>query len=394
MKILYVSLVDISQPTGPGTNELEFVNAMQVQSKKHDDESYCLTIKLKAKPQYELENHYEFEDPNNPPSFTKAFKDQASYLKQFKQIINKIEEKGGAIDLFVIRLAGNKLFRCIKFLSNEKRPFAIKHFHTFLNKKVTGINTWIDQYNLSKICKRAICIDTTWQKLLDHLNEKGIRNVALIDNGTNVDNFFPGDKQVLKEQYELSQFSHIISYIGGVPLERGAAEIIKSVPLIKKEFPNAGFLIIGDNKKGKSHIQEMEKMAAETGFSDSIIIKGFLPFEQVPPYFQLSDVGVALVPEEIVENFGNSSQKIYQYLASGTPVVVPKNCHSDLLDKGFVADFQYKSIEEFANHVIKLLNQGGEKKSNVQEDMHRFVENNYSAIGKYEERRDFWLSNL
>jgi glycosyltransferase involved in cell wall biosynthesis len=76
-------------------------------------------------------------------------------------------------------------------------------------------------------------------------------------------------------------------------------------------------LVLGDGPALKN-LREMTRAHALT---DCVIFLGRVPYETVPLYLTLADVGLCVISKEKMAATGSSAQKLRQYLACGLPVM-------------------------------------------------------------------------
>ena len=92
---------------------------------------------------------------------------------------------------------------------------------------------------------------------------------------------------------------------------KGYDQIIKAMPVIMRSVPNARYLLVG---KGPDR-PRIEKLIAEAGVQDAVILAGFVPDEEIAEHFNLCDIFA--MPSR-GEGFGI----VYlEALASGKPVL-------------------------------------------------------------------------
>lgn len=389
MNILYISLVDISRPSGPAINELEFIRSMIRSSEVSDDNCYFLIPKPGLSLPYQIENLFFFDIKASSLPLFGLFITQFRYQKVVK---NCIKSLGGVqnLDIVVIRMDEYFLLKIPIYLKHIGIPYTIRHFHYDFTKKM-GLGSRILLRQTVKALKKSIFIDTTWNSIIKKFQTLGLKSYKLINNGINTEIFYPKDKTDVRKKLELNHFDRLVGYIGGYPLERGVRELIEAAPKLIRKFKNIGFLIIGDAKFGKtSHVPEIKRLIDEKGLSSHFVVTGYLSYEKMPDYYNSLDVGVALVPEDILVKFGNSSQKIYQYLACGVPVVVPRTSHEELADNQFVLEYNYTGTDEFVDCISELLT-----RDSIGKEVHYdTIQRNFSSIRKYELRKSIWKKLL
>jgi glycosyltransferase involved in cell wall biosynthesis len=128
---------------------------------------------------------------------------------------------------------------------------------------------------------------------------------------------------------------------------KGYDQIIKAMPEIARAVPNARYLLVG---KGPDR-PRIEKLIAEAGVQDAVILAGFIPDEELAEHYNLCDIFA--MPSR-AEGFGI----VYlEALASGKPVLAGnKDGSRDALgggELGLLVDPD--DTAEIASEIIRVL---------------------------------------
>lgn len=147
---------------------------------------------------------------------------------------------------------------------------------------------------------------------------KGITLPCSVDT----DQFQPREKPAfLLEKYNLKSDDFIILYIGQIVWKKGIHDLIYALKLLinEKELDSnkIKLVILGSGKEEK----KVRETAKFLNISNHIITTGFVPFDQVKSYYNLSDVFVSLSQTTRTwnEQLGFS---VLEAMASGLPIVV------------------------------------------------------------------------
>jgi len=230
--------------------------------------------------------------------------------------------------------------------------------------------------------KKADAVISVSQGIKDILVEKGVdRNkIFVVPNGANVNLFKPIDElektiKYLRQLYGINKNDYVIVFVGNFEPHHGIEYLIKSAPLILREFPNTKFLIVGDGPIKNELVNLVDKL----NLSDEIIFTGRIDYEKIPFYINLASVCVAPFIRARNEKIGLSPLKIYEYLACGKPVIA-----SDIKGAGDLLRHSNAGIAvkpedpvELANAIIKLL-KDEELRRQMGENGRKVVVNNYS----------------
>jgi glycosyltransferase involved in cell wall biosynthesis len=157
----------------------------------------------------------------------------------------------------------------------------------------------------------AICpeLEHTVKKIAPEKPVFMIENVA-------VDEMLPppqaDDVQRLREK--LSLVDHpVLLYTGTLESYQGIDLLIKSAAIVRSEFPNVRYVVVG----GKAaQIEKQQRLVQELALGDTVLFEGQHPLEEMPLYMALADI--LLSPRSIGTN---TPLKLYTYLRSGKPIL-------------------------------------------------------------------------
>ena len=106
-------------------------------------------------------------------------------------------------------------------------------------------------------------------------------------------------------------------YVGGASATHGIDTIIEAAKCLQEEKnENVHFIFIGADKQKKYYID-----AANTYQLKNIEFRGSIPKSKVAQAQEEADVLVASVKDTPVYQFGINSNKVFDYFASGRPIV-------------------------------------------------------------------------
>ena len=102
---------------------------------------------------------------------------------------------------------------------------------------------------------------------------------------------------------------------------RGSWQLLDAVKLLAPEFPGLKCIVLGRYVYGS----EGEYRAAihEAGLDDVFDLPGVVPFEDVPAYIAVSQVGLILFQPGLHNHTIAMPHKLFDYMREGVPVVVP-----------------------------------------------------------------------
>jgi len=185
----------------------------------------------------------------------------------------------------------------------------------------------------------------------------GLRQYVLrIDPGAKVDEWiFPGkhhevsiqEGRDLRNKLDIASGANVVLYTGNFEVYQGLARLIESVTRVVSEVPGTVFLFVGDD--GNANFPFRER-------TDDLVRSGALRLvprqaqAEIGRYLSIADVVVS--PRDDVNNVGI---KIFEYLASGKPIVATDTpAHRTVLSEER-AVLVGLSPEEMAKAIVILL---------------------------------------
>ncbi|MGC9605506.1 MAG: glycosyltransferase family 4 protein [Minisyncoccia bacterium] len=132
----------------------------------------------------------------------------------------------------------------------------------------------------------------------------------------------PTDKRELRAKLGLPQDRTIVGYVGKyrtMGKEKGVGELIKVFGEIASHFPKAHLLLVGINP---SEMAEVKDVLAENAVApERFEIVGHVKQEQAMRYIKAADVLVMNYPDTPHYALYMSPLKLFEYMASGNPIV-------------------------------------------------------------------------
>ncbi|WP_163929938.1 glycosyltransferase [Paraferrimonas sp. SM1919] len=198
-----------------------------------------------------------------------------------------------------------------------------------------------DEINLVKV---ADVVFSSSKSLAKHLKGIGAKQVTVINNAATFDRFNI-DKAEVMAPSDINVNRKIVGYFGGV----GSWFDVNLLINLASRLPDVDFLIIGP----VSCVSIKEKCQSHT----NIYFLGPKNFEELPSYLANFDVCILpFITNELIKYV--DPVKVYEYLSSGKPVVVPK--YDEIMK---FADYLYVSEndDDFYEKVKLSLDEEGER---------------------------------
>ncbi|MCK6624176.1 MAG: glycosyltransferase family 4 protein [Anaerolineae bacterium] len=168
--------------------------------------------------------------------------------------------------------------------------------------------------------QRAAKIIGTVPEMKERIVGLGIpaEKVVVVSNTVNLEQFanFSIDPEIISKY----QNRFVISYIGSIVQHRRLDTIIRAMPQILAEIPQALLLIVG----GVDKRPEFKALIQEKGLNQAVELIGWQDLSKMPSYIEVSALGV--LPQQPTEHTSNTiPHKLFQYMYMGKAQVV-SNC--------------------------------------------------------------------
>ena len=219
-----------------------------------------------------------------------------------------------------------------------------------------------------EFCNWADAVVTPSKKSYDRLIEYGVlKPIHLIPTGMDFSRFGRGiysenELQSARLDLGLNQTDPVIVTIGRVAKEKGVDVIIKAMPSILEQIPDAKYVCIGDGP----YISELVSLSKSLGIGESILFAGPRLWTDIGKYFQIGDLFVS----------GSTSETqgitYIEAMAAQTAVVAKRDeCLEGILSHGETGMF-FDTEDDLVKSVCALLSDPEERK--------RLAQNAYENI--------------
>lgn len=269
-------------------------------------------------------------------------------VKLFPALIN---ERFDIIDVSVFPYFSCFTVKAISVLKNIPVVFTWHevwgdYWYEYLGKK-KGFFGLAIEITVAKISKNSIAVSDWTKKRLETFVGTG-RKIAVLPNG--VDLKLISEIKPAGKDYSGSQGGKIydIIFAGRLIKEKNVNVLIKTVSLLKKDFPEICCCIIGDGPERKA----LEKLTLEVGVQENVKFEGFQEYRTLIGKIKASKV---LVLPSSREGFG---MVVIEAFACGVPVVTVKEKYnaaqglvSDGVD-GFVVGLEARYIAKAVKIII------------------------------------------
>ena len=195
-------------------------------------------------------------------------------------------------------------------IANKLEPGAISENRLQLIRKreKTAFNT----------ADHIIAVTNGLKRLLLEDYKVNANNVSVVPNGVDPKEFSP-DISVKDVRKTLNlERSQVVMSVSSFKPWHGVLDIVKAATKITQEKPNVKFLLIGSGPTLPLAQRKVSKLKLNSYF----IFIGERPHNELPKLVNLADVCVYTPqPHGYIERIGLASIKIFEYMATGKPIV-------------------------------------------------------------------------
>ncbi|ADC49371.1 glycosyltransferase [Alkalihalophilus pseudofirmus OF4] len=237
--------------------------------------------------------------------------------------------------------------------------------NSLLGRGLTAGEQWI--------YKKADALIFTKEGDTDYIKEKkwdieqggeiNLDKCHYINNGVDIESFelLASNNKVDDEDLSSAKFN--VVYVGAIRPVNNVGNLLDAASLLKDK-EDIQFLIYGDGNQKEM----LEKRVVEENLTN-VKLKGFVNKRLIPYILSKSSVNI-LNYSQTQYNWtrGNSSNKLFEYMASGKPIISTVKMGYSILDKYQCGiELEKSTPEELANAIIEIRN---------------FSEEQYNAISK------------
>jgi glycosyltransferase involved in cell wall biosynthesis len=173
---------------------------------------------------------------------------------------------------------------------------------------------WIDRAALRRSCKVVSLTESFRRWAVEH----GIRTsseIAVIPDAYDPDLYYPVDASGARRDLGLPEHVYIVGYSGLTFAYRRLDLLVEAFRCVAAEDPEARLLLVGGRP---DEVDALRKQAMQLGIERQIVVTGQVPQAEAARYVAAADV---LVIPDTVTGLTASPLKLFEYMASGRPVV-------------------------------------------------------------------------
>ncbi|WP_085705836.1 glycosyltransferase family 4 protein [Pseudomonas sp. B8(2017)] len=155
------------------------------------------------------------------------------------------------------------------------------------------------------------CITTTDARAKFFARAYNVKRPTVLQNRPRLSSSDTSNR--IRKELDLNPSWPIILYQGGLQQGRGLEKLIHTAPFV----PNAYFVFIG----GGRLTQMLTQLTIEKGLQDRIFFIPTVSLVDLPSYTASADIGVQPIENTCLNHYTTDSNKLFEYLTAGLPVV-------------------------------------------------------------------------
>lgn len=221
---------------------------------------------------------------------------------------------------------------------------------------------WLERY----LYKKADKIISNLPYAYDYIGQFVEREKFIwISNGVDLSNI----KYVPKEQSE----KFVISYIGAVGVANNLQILLDAAKKLQGK-KDVCFTIVGDGAEK----EKLRKFVKENNLQN-VSIKKSVPKSEVSKILENSDVLYFNLKDSPIFNYGISSNKLFDYMASGRVIIFSTNARNNPI-KDANAGYTIKpdNADLLKEAILEIYNLPNEERIKIGEKIRAYAEDNYS----------------
>jgi glycosyltransferase involved in cell wall biosynthesis len=173
---------------------------------------------------------------------------------------------------------------------------------------------WIDRAALRGSC-RVVSLTEAFRTWAVRHNIRSSCEIAVIPDAYDPDLYYPVSAAGARRDLGLPEYVYIVGYSGLTFAYRRLDLLVEAFRCVAAEDPEARLLLVGGRP---DEVDALRSQARQLGIERQVILTGQLPQVEAARYVAAADV---LVIPDTVTGLTASPLKLFEYMASGRPVV-------------------------------------------------------------------------
>lgn len=234
---------------------------------------------------------------------------------------------------------------------------------SFLGKILIAGEHWVYKNADALIFTKEGDTDYIREKKWDEENggDIDLKKAYYINNGVDIEVFNKSIESDVFRDDDLEKEMFNVVYVGAIRPVNNIGNIIDAAGILKRH-DDIQFLIYGDGNQR----EKLDKRVADERL-DNVKMKGFVNKKYIPYILSKSSVNILNYSQTQYNwNRGNSSNKLFEYMASGKPVISTVKMGYSILEKyNCGLELEDASAQELADAILKVKNMSKEESQKI-----------------------------
>ena len=149
-----------------------------------------------------------------------------------------------------------------------------------------------------------------------------IEKIEYLNNGIDLELFYENKERYQVEDEDLNSEAFKVVYAGAMGPPNQIGDIVEAAEeLYSRGYTDIKFILYGDG----SEREKYENYCKDNGIRN-VFFKGFIEKNKIPSVLSQANVNIITIKESSLYKYGISTNKVFDYLAAGKPIVANNEC--------------------------------------------------------------------
>lgn len=177
-----------------------------------------------------------------------------------------------------------------------------------------------------------------------------LNNINYINNGVDLESYYKKKSNQFADS-DLDSNSFKCIYTGSLRMVNNIDNILDAAKLLL-DYEDISFLIYGDGEYKEKLLERIKNEGL-----NNVKINGYIDNKYIPYILSKADVNILNYSNKYKWDRGNSSNKIFEYMASGKPIIsTVKMGYSFITEYNLGLELQKNSPENLASAILEIKN--------------------------------------
>lgn len=179
-----------------------------------------------------------------------------------------------------------------------------------------GLVHLIDRLALTR-STAVVSLTNEFRRYLVQIGWRSADDIYVIPDGYDETTFFPQERGTCRRMIGIPDDAQVVAYAGMTFAHRWLEGLLAAVAQLLPTYPRILLLLVGGREAER---EALRQQAIALGLAERLLLVGPQPQERVVRYLGAADV---LVIPDTLTDITASPLKLFEYLALGTPMVLP-----------------------------------------------------------------------